>query len=601
MSRKARSVVDVLLGEAGGGTPQERLTEMLGIASVVANRAAEMGMSLEDVVAQGGGSQFNAYGKDLPAGAEKYRDLAQQALDYVTKNGPVTTAKFFSASGTKAPKGASQVAQVGPATTFYDGTLGAPKGRGLQDVADVTANPANWATVGNYKPGVDPRLSDILSTAASEVPGYHVEAFSGLRPGDTRQHGKGRAIDVRLVDDLTGQPLNNYQDPSTFRAYEGFAQKAREVQQEKYPELDKDFRWGGYFAGKPGQYGAVDEMHFDLGGLSGLGMAGGSWETGLTDQQRSLFPGVESVGMTQPSVPTPTARPQFASVPDNVGNAVPSSLQVAAMANRVPTLDSLNPISTAQASPAYSGAQTAPALGGAPVTASASQSVPSLNASDALSAIAGEPVKPSSPSETVPGMDAFTNPLDQGISDWSMGGATPGVLDRPMPKDPTYAPPATQEASFGILGPVYDRPPPIDPTYKAPPPQLVSPISPVPTDQPQSQVVNPVPTPRPRPEDIFPPAPPPPSNWQKVKAVAAPVLDDALTGFRVGGIPGALAGGFLGAMPSLGLNFSDLPNGFVPEKDRFSVGFGLPGIEEAMNGGQYGATGFSNSLPVHST
>ncbi|TIP07795.1 phage tail length tape measure family protein [Mesorhizobium sp.] len=150
--------------------------------------------------------------------------------------------------------------------------------------------------VGNYKAGVDARLTDILDTAAKQFPGYKVDAFSGFRPGDSRFHGKGLATDVNLTDLATGKSLANYQNASTFRTYEQFAQTAREVQLAKYPKLSDQFRWGGYFGGPKGKYGAMDQMHFDLGG-GRLGMGGGSWERGLNASQRAMFPGVESFGM----------------------------------------------------------------------------------------------------------------------------------------------------------------------------------------------------------------------------------------------------------------------------------------------------------------
>ncbi|MER9298654.1 hypothetical protein NKI38_19480 [Mesorhizobium sp. M0621] len=150
--------------------------------------------------------------------------------------------------------------------------------------------------VGNFKDGVDSRLMDILNIAAQRFGGYRVEAYSGFRAGDPRFHGKGMAADIWLVDLKTGRKLPNYQDPSTFRIYEQFAQIARIVQLEKYPELTGKFRWGGYFSGPKGKYGATDEMHFDLGGGT-VGMGGGSWENGLTPAQRALLPGVVSVGM----------------------------------------------------------------------------------------------------------------------------------------------------------------------------------------------------------------------------------------------------------------------------------------------------------------
>lgn len=141
---------------------------------------------------------------------------------------------------------------------------------------------------------VDPQLLDILQTAA-QLTGMQVQAYSGYRPGDARFHGKGMATDIRIIGP-DGQPLPNYQTPETFSAYETLAQAARQVQQQKYPDLDKQFRWGGYFSGDKGKYGAMDLMHFDLGGSDKLGMVGGSWDKGLTPEQAANFPGVKSSG-----------------------------------------------------------------------------------------------------------------------------------------------------------------------------------------------------------------------------------------------------------------------------------------------------------------
>jgi hypothetical protein len=143
----------------------------------------------------------------------------------------------------------------------------------------------------------DPRLQKILSVAAQNSP-FDVQFKSGYRPGDKRQHGKHNAIDVQLVDKRTGEAFADYQDPRHFRDYEQFAQTARQVQEQLYPELGDAFRWGGYFSGKK-NYGALDLMHFDIGGGEGLGMRGGSWEGGLNDQQRALWKGVQSQGMGQ--------------------------------------------------------------------------------------------------------------------------------------------------------------------------------------------------------------------------------------------------------------------------------------------------------------
>ncbi|SCB18534.1 phage tail length tape measure family protein [Rhizobium lusitanum] len=149
---------------------------------------------------------------------------------------------------------------------------------------------------GNYKgTNVDPRLTDILNTTALRMPGYSAQAISGYRAGDPRFHGQGLATDIQLTDLASGKQLGNYQDAGSFGTYERFAQMARQVQMQKYPELADQFRWGGYFSGGKGTYGAMDAMHFDLGGNK-VGMGGGSWANGLNSSQASLWPGIQSSG-----------------------------------------------------------------------------------------------------------------------------------------------------------------------------------------------------------------------------------------------------------------------------------------------------------------
>lgn len=143
---------------------------------------------------------------------------------------------------------------------------------------------------------VDPRLVSIMHNASKDLPpGWRAELYSGYRAGDPRFHGQGIAADIRLIDP-NGNMVANYQDPHTFRIYERFAQSAKKYQTDLYPALDKDFRWGGYFSGPPGKYGAMDEMHYDLG-LHGV-MGGGSWDKGLSPAQKAIFGGnIETKGM----------------------------------------------------------------------------------------------------------------------------------------------------------------------------------------------------------------------------------------------------------------------------------------------------------------
>ena len=176
---------------------------------------------------------------------------------------------------------------------------------------------ARLKVVGNAlaRGGHDRRLVDIATEASRYLPeGYRAEVYSGYRPGQGQSyHGKGQAIDLRLIDP-SGKPLANYQNPKDWAAYERFAQHSRKIQTEKYPELNNTYRWGGYFGGPFGKYGAADLMHFDLG-PTGM-TAAGSWEKGLNEQHRRMWgvrdalPGMGDVRRFQ-LPPVITAQPRM--------------------------------------------------------------------------------------------------------------------------------------------------------------------------------------------------------------------------------------------------------------------------------------------------
>lgn len=109
---EARSVVDVILGEAAPGSPQQRYDDMVAVASAMVNRSRQLGVPLEDVV--GLQSQFNAYGRSLPPGVDRYRTMAERALNDVLQNGPVHNGTFYatpSATG-NLPRGLSEVTRT---------------------------------------------------------------------------------------------------------------------------------------------------------------------------------------------------------------------------------------------------------------------------------------------------------------------------------------------------------------------------------------------------------------------------------------------------------------------------------------------------------
>lgn len=134
---------------------------------------------------------------------------------------------------------------------------------------------------------IDPRLLAWLQAAAAQS-GYNVALQSGLRAGDPRYHGKGMAGDVQLIDPATGKVIPNYQNASSFAAYQAFANQVRAAQMASDPDYANRLRWGGYFSGPAGKYGAMDLMHFDVGGDQ-TPMGGGGWDTGLTEQQAKIW------------------------------------------------------------------------------------------------------------------------------------------------------------------------------------------------------------------------------------------------------------------------------------------------------------------------
>jgi hypothetical protein len=133
---------------------------------------------------------------------------------------------------------------------------------------------------------VDPALLRLIQSFQYGGP-YKSRITSGYREGDPRFHGKGRALDVELYDPKTGAALNNYQDASTFGSYQEYANALYQYALQSDPELAKQLRWGGYFSGDKGKYGALDLMHFDTAG--DVGMAGGSWQGGLTPEQAKIW------------------------------------------------------------------------------------------------------------------------------------------------------------------------------------------------------------------------------------------------------------------------------------------------------------------------
>jgi muramidase (phage lysozyme) len=139
---------------------------------------------------------------------------------------------------------------------------------------------------GHFNPDINPRLLKLIENMNYDK--YKVTPTSGYRPGDPRQHGRGQAIDIQLSDPKTGAALANYQDPSTFGAYQEYANAIYNQALQTDTDLAAQLRWGGYFGGPKGKYGAMDLMHFDTAGQQ-IPMAGGSWKEGLSPDQAKTW------------------------------------------------------------------------------------------------------------------------------------------------------------------------------------------------------------------------------------------------------------------------------------------------------------------------
>jgi hypothetical protein len=272
---------------------------------------------------QGGGkaqgSQADAGGALTPGGGLTAADLAEQARGRLAElMKPAEPAKIPEPPGVpNAPfdrpsleefqKGSAE-----PSAPFDQPSLeqfqkeGAiPLPRERPEAADAPRPQTALGTTGSdlgYLPGrsaedlkgVNPRFAKALQEYAKEYNAsqdqYDLVLRSGQLGRTKGEHAGGNAVDVNLVDRRNGERLTDYQtrDPVVFKAYQDNANQFHQFLQQNYPDLAEVHRWGGYFSGPAGLYGAQDIMHHDIGGAR-HGMAGGSWQQGLGQQQADLY------------------------------------------------------------------------------------------------------------------------------------------------------------------------------------------------------------------------------------------------------------------------------------------------------------------------
>lgn len=337
----ASSVVDVILGEAGGQTVGARYADMINIASTILNRSTHGRVAPEKVVAVQ--SEFNAYGKPLPAGVEAYRATAEKIWQQVRQTGPVHNGMFFATPGKtdNLPPGLQQVGAVTGGHVYFtdpqarsfltaDGYVqpfaptpaAGPIPEGRPDVARgpgmaALVSPdygniryAHEAARGPWTTGMRPEAVESANILAANTSGGITINSARREPGVNRavggarnsQHMTGGAFDVDLGGMSPAQRSN-------FVELARMSGATRLGTYDRHPNmLHVDFA-KGY---KPTQ-GGVYTMHNSTHG-----------------QFAKKAPEWFKAGLEQVTVPTPTARPEPSTVIAGADRPMPTGRDIAA-------------------------------------------------------------------------------------------------------------------------------------------------------------------------------------------------------------------------------------------------------------------------------
>lgn len=344
----ARSVIDVILGEAKGGSYED----MLAVASAIVNRANHLGVSPEEVVSAGNGSEFNAYGKALPPGVGAYRDQATMAFRQADNGFPSHSGQFYAtpAAAGNLPGGLQQVGSTAGHNFYSD-----PQGRAIR-TAQGFKRPSPDRVLPNTAPMPTPRPQNeslAMALAPSEPTLPAVDAVNNMAGGGSPEQGlklayalggakrnqppasgieykvaqAAQSVDPSLTTQLfSGQePQGRSPVGSPFRHPEGFAGDFKFLGQDGNPISDPvrlqdiamkmaaDHKANIGYANN-GSYMGPSSMHIDTmplgqypGGPQWGNTAGGDWAKTLNYARET---GVGPTPYTNAPVPTPRPQPQ---------------------------------------------------------------------------------------------------------------------------------------------------------------------------------------------------------------------------------------------------------------------------------------------------
>jgi murein DD-endopeptidase MepM/ murein hydrolase activator NlpD len=212
---KVSSVIDTILAEAGGSTPAERLADMKAIASVIENRARQLGVSPEEVVSVQ--SEFNAFGKAFPPGVERYRALAARALKEVQESGPVHNATFYATpkAAHRLPDGLQPETETAGHQFYSD-----PEMRSIRTAQGFMQPDAGGAMLASYSPekraSAEPSAFDALFGGYTANPQQSFAVREGILRGGTPANVSGMSGGLLSADrEGYGSPFGTLGDRIT--------------------------------------------------------------------------------------------------------------------------------------------------------------------------------------------------------------------------------------------------------------------------------------------------------------------------------------------------------------------------------------------------
>lgn len=323
----ARTVQDVVLGEATHGTRAQRLADMRAIVSVIENRARQLGITPQQVVANS--KEFNAYGKALPKGVNAYRDLAEQAIKEVQTTGPIHAGTFYAtpSASKNLPKGLKQVTSTSGHRYYAD-----PQNRSINSAVGFRQpNPSRAPAVTAYAPA--PSATGALRAIEAQTAGRSIPTpTKAPRSVATRSNPSLVAAASSLPAGLQSSRGGRVGPNTTTGVPTPSARPAQAVASRTAPQSKPDAtRFGGFAPGTMPK--SMMDRFAEKAGVTGSRVAPQSVTTGLAPSrpvQGPTRPASTALSAAQASNLASRLSPQSSIAKAPTPTSAPRSISVAA-------------------------------------------------------------------------------------------------------------------------------------------------------------------------------------------------------------------------------------------------------------------------------